>query len=76
MECKFSIKYRPKYAKNIIGLLEDGTVQSNHLMQYATNLIHRDAFEKIMCNNNSVALHFAFIALNKEILVQCPFNLA
>ena len=47
MECKtFSIKYRPKYAKNIIGLLEDGTVQSNHLMQYATNLIHRDAFWK------------------------------
>ena len=76
MECKFSIKYRPKYAKNIIGLLEDGTVQSNHLMQYATNLIHRDAFEKISSNDNSVASHFAFVALNKEIWVQCSFNLA
>ena len=76
MECKFSIKYRPKYAKNIIGLLEDGTVQSNHLMQYATNLIHRDAFEKISSNDDSVASHFAFINLNKEIWVQCSFNLA
>ena len=54
MECMFSIKYRPKYAKNIIGLLEDGTVQSNHFMQYATNIIHRDAFEKISSNDNSV----------------------